>query len=127
MTLYMVELGVNNLSHGVRWYRDVCGLTFTVLDEPNGFALLSGEDASGFTRLALKRQTPPVVGGVRLHFLVDDLDAELARLAALGVPLESPPKTSDEGYRRAVVTDPDGHPITLFEWVTSSPPAPSRT
>ncbi|KAB8314775.1 VOC family protein [Tolypothrix campylonemoides VB511288] len=119
MTLYMVELTVADMARSVGWYRDVLGWSITRQDERNGFTLLSGKAASGFadTRLALKRGTPPDDSGFRLHFLVPDLSAELARLVALGIHPESPVKTSDEGYRRAAFRDPDGHAVTLFEWV----------
>lgn len=112
MTLFMVELSVTDFARSVAWYRDVLGLTVTRLDEPNGFALLQ----TGGGRVALKRgiRSPTTV---RLHFHVPDLTAELARLAALGVHPEFDPKMSDEGYRRADLRDPDGYPITLFEWV----------
>jgi catechol 2,3-dioxygenase-like lactoylglutathione lyase family enzyme len=85
-----------------------------------------GVESDRAPRLALKRGTPPATGGVRLHFLVADLTAELSRLAALGIHPESDLKTSPEGYRRAAFRDPDGYAVTLFEWVTSQL-VPSRT
>jgi catechol 2,3-dioxygenase-like lactoylglutathione lyase family enzyme len=120
----MLELTAADVARSAAWYRDVLGLTVKLVDEPNGFVLLSG---NGTSSLALKRGTPPPTAGVRLHFHVADLTAELARLAALGVHPESPIKISPEGYRRAAFRDPDGYAVTLFEWVTSSPPVPSRT
>ena len=123
MTLYMVELTVSDLTRSVAWYRDCLGMVLTRLDDPNGFALL---EASTGGRVALKQGTPPLVGGVRLHFVVPDLTAELDRLAALGVYPESDLKTSDEGYRRAAFRDPDGYAVTLFEWLPTSSPVPSR-
>jgi catechol 2,3-dioxygenase-like lactoylglutathione lyase family enzyme len=116
MTLHMVELTVADVARSVAWYRDVLGLTVELTDEPNGFVLFTRKAASG---LAIKRGTPPVAGGVRLHFLVSDLTAELARLAALGIHPESDLKTSPEGYRRAAFRDPDGYAITLFEWISA--------
>jgi catechol 2,3-dioxygenase-like lactoylglutathione lyase family enzyme len=111
MTLFMTELAVADVAAAVRWYRDVLGLRVRLADEPHGFALLAG-DADG--RLALKVGVPSP-GGVTLHFRTDDLDAELARLAAHGVVPEAPPKASAEGYRRAFVRDPDGYRVGLFE------------
>ncbi len=130
MTLHMVELTVADVARSVAWYRDVCGLTVELSDEPNGFVLFTGKAASGSSEaargFAIKKGTPPADSGVRLHFLVADLTAELDRLAAFGVYPESDLKTSPEGYRRAAFRDPDGYAVTLFEWVTSRP-APSRT
>lgn len=121
MTLHMVELAVADVARSVEWYRDVCGLTVELTDEPNGFVLLqaargTSEAACG---LAIKTGTPPAGGGVRLHFLVPDLTAELVRLTACNIHPESDLKTSPEGYRRAAFRDPDGHAVTLFEWVRS--------
>jgi catechol 2,3-dioxygenase-like lactoylglutathione lyase family enzyme len=125
MTLHMIELTVADVARSVAWYQGVCRLTVARTDEPNGFVLFSREAASSSNEaacgFALKQGTPPAVGGVRLHFLVADLNAELDRLAARGVHPESALKTSPEGYRRAAFRDPDGHAVTLFEWVTSSP------
>ena len=114
MKLFMVEPTVSDLSASIAWYTEVVGLKLTLLDEANGFALLEG--AAG--RISLKRGTPRP-GGVRLHFEVDNLDAELTRLEAIGVRPVSPVKSSAEGYRRAVLHDPDGYEIALFEWVKS--------
>jgi catechol 2,3-dioxygenase-like lactoylglutathione lyase family enzyme len=141
MTLFMVELTVADFAHSVAWYRDALGLTVELVDESNGFAMLVPGASSrskpeedhqahplqrvGFAqensgRVALKRGTPSPTT-TRLHFLVPDLTAELARLAALDVHPDSDPKTSDEGYRRATFRDLDGYAVSLFEWITSSP------
>src|SRR5207302_1158681 len=108
----MVELTVSDFRAAVRWYRDVLGLRVLVTDEAGAFALLQGAEGG---RLALKGGVA-VPDGATLHFEVADLDAELARLAALGVTAD-PPKASPEGYREAFVRDPDGHAVGLIEWV----------
>ena len=117
MKLFMVEPTVSDLPRSIAWYSDVLGLTLTLLDETNGFALLEGNAG----RISLKRGTP-VIGGVRLIFEVGDLVAELARIAAFGVLPVSAIKSSNEGYRRAVLHDPDGYVIALFEWLHPAPP-----
>lgn len=114
MKLFMVEPTVSDLSASIAWYTDAIESKLTLLDEANGFALLEG--AAG--RISLKRGTPRP-GGVRLHFEVDDLDAELIRLKALGLRPSSDVKASGEGYRRALFHDPDGYEVALFEWVKS--------
>ncbi len=113
----MVEPTVSELPRSIAWYSDVFGLELTLLDEANGFALLEG----GAGRISLKRGTP-VIGGVRVHFEVRDLDEELARIAIFGVLPVSAIKSSAEGYRRAVLHDPDGYEIALFEWVKPESP-----
>jgi predicted enzyme related to lactoylglutathione lyase len=110
-SLYMVELTVADWPAAVAWYRDVLGLTLRMYRENDRFALF--ECATG--RIALK-QGEPQPGTTTLTFEVDSLDAELSRLESHSVLVVSPVKTSDEGYRRAIIHDPDGHPIVLFQW-----------
>lgn len=114
MKLFMVEPTVSDLSASIAWYTDAIGLKLALLDEANGFALLEGDAG----RISLKRGTPRP-GGVRLHFEVDNLDAELIRLNALDLRPSSDAKASGEGYRRALFHDPDGYEIALFEWAPS--------
>ena len=76
MIAYMTEISVANYAVSVAWYRDVLGLRVELADPANGFALLACE---GGGRLALKAGTP-TPGGVKLHYEVDDVSAELARL-----------------------------------------------
>lgn len=108
--LAFVELAVGDWPAAVAWYRDVLGLPVLLLDEAGRFALLGG--AAG--RLALKAGEPQP-GSVRLAFEVDDLRAELARLATAGVRPEGPVKASAEGYTRALLRDPEGYQVCLFE------------
>jgi len=112
--LFMVETTTSDLSASIAWYSAVLGLAPSLLDEANGFALLEGPAG----RHSLKRGTPRP-GGVRWHYEVADLNAELLRLSSLGVRAMSEPKVSAEGYRWAVFHDPDGYEIALFEWIAS--------
>lgn len=109
----MTELAVADFAASLAWYRDRLGLRVLLLDGPNGFALLQGPDGG---RLALKAGVPHP-GGVTVHFEVADLGAELARL---GVP-DAPVKASPEGYRRAILRDPDGYAVGLFAWAGGRP------
>jgi len=113
MNLFMVEIAVSNIPTSLAWYCDHIGLTVDHHDEANGFVLLKSSGG----RLALKRGTP-APDGVILHFSVVELDNELTRLLAAGVHLISSIKASDEGYRRAIVVDPDQYRVCLFEVVT---------
>ena len=65
------------------------------------------------------RVTNPEARGLRhLALVIDNLDQELARLAALGVPAE-PVRTDDtptgRGKRYTFIRDPDDLPIELYE------------
>src|SRR5262249_14431546 len=95
----------------VAWYHDVLGLEVVLRAEADQFALLR----AGAGRLALKGGSPGP-GNVLLTFAVDDLPAELECLAARGAFPEGPLKASPEGYRRALLRDPDGHRLCLFDW-----------
>ena len=110
--LAFIELTVADWPAAVSWYRDVLGLALQLEDPAGRFALFE----TGDSRLALKEGVPEP-GTVLLSFEVDDLDAELHRLAGLGVGLEAPEKVSSEGYRRAMLGDRDGYRICLFEWM----------
>ncbi|MBY0263291.1 MAG: VOC family protein, partial [Phycisphaerales bacterium] len=71
------------------------------------------------------RPTRPEARGLRhLALRVSDLDAELARLSALGVAAE--PVRIDEftGARFTFIADPDGLPIELYEPAAPHPTPP---
>ena len=112
----MIELRCNDWERCLAWYRDQMGLRVVLRQPEDGFAMLE----AGGVRLALKRRAPGAVmpthpdQGPMLIFEVADVAAELARLTAAGTPLLKPLATNLEGYRRAVVADPEGHPVTLF-------------
>jgi len=110
VNLFMTELAVSNAAASMAWYRDRLGLEVELFDEVNGFVLLKSKGG----RLALKQGTPGTTG-VLLHFEVSDLEGELARLIAEGVTVVSPIQASLEGYRRAIVSDPDGYRVGVFQ------------
>jgi catechol 2,3-dioxygenase-like lactoylglutathione lyase family enzyme len=109
VTFFMAEIAVADFDASLAWYRDRLGLKVELVDAANRFVLLR---CQGGGRLALKAGIPSP-GGVRLHFEVSNLDEELTRFDEI----TEPPKASAEGYRRAVVRDPDGYTVCLFEWV----------
>ncbi|GAA1842725.1 VOC family protein [Asanoa iriomotensis] len=73
--------------------------------------LLSGAASSG------ARATPADVTGPgynRVNLTVDDLDAEVARLRAAGVPFRSE-LVSGPGGRQILLADPAGNLVELFQ------------
>lgn len=73
--------------------------------------LLSGPASSG------ARATPAdaaTTGGNRVHLIVDDLDAEIARLRGADVPFRSD-VVAGPGGRQILITDPAGNLIELFQ------------
>ncbi|MGW4129178.1 MULTISPECIES: VOC family protein [Amycolatopsis] len=75
--------------------------------------LLSGPASSAGR--ALPDGTKPAPGGWnRIHLIVDDIDAEVARLRADGVLFRSDVVTGPGG-RQIVFDDPAGNPVELFQ------------
>jgi catechol 2,3-dioxygenase-like lactoylglutathione lyase family enzyme len=73
--------------------------------------LLSGPASSG------ARATPndaATAGRNRIHLIVDDLDAEIARLRGAGLSFRSEP-VSGPGGRQILLADPAGNLIELFQ------------
>jgi catechol 2,3-dioxygenase-like lactoylglutathione lyase family enzyme len=59
-------------------------------------------------------RTPEPGGWNRIHFVVDDIDAEVERLRAAGVGFRND-IVSGPGGRQILVDDPSGNPIEIFE------------
>lgn len=73
--------------------------------------LLSGPASSG------ARATPDdvaIAGRNRIHLVVEDLDAEIARLRGAGLPFRSD-LVSGPGGSQILLADPDGNLIELFQ------------
>ncbi|MGI5242007.1 VOC family protein [Dactylosporangium sp. CA-139066] len=75
--------------------------------------LLSGP-ASSAGRSMPDGRTPHPGGWNRIHLLVQDIDAEVARLRAAGVVFRSDVITGPGG-RQIVLDDPAGNPVELFQ------------
>ncbi|MDB5350835.1 MAG: lactoylglutathione lyase family protein [Planctomycetota bacterium] len=113
MELFLIEISVSDWDHSLAWYRDTLGLQPSLIDESHRYALLSVLGAN----LAIRQEKR--VGehsGFRLTFRVENLDTSRSRLIGLGVPVGEPTENIEEHFREARLTDPDGTPITLFEW-----------
>ena len=75
--------------------------------------LLSGP-ASSAGRPMPDGRTPAPGGWNRIHFIVDDLAAEVARLRTAGVRFRNDIVTGPGG-RQIVLEDPAGNPVELFQ------------
>ena len=75
--------------------------------------LLSGP-ASSAGRAMPDGQVPGPGGWNRIHLIVTDIDADVARLRAAGVPFRSDIVTGPGG-KQIVLDDPAGNPIELFQ------------
>jgi catechol 2,3-dioxygenase-like lactoylglutathione lyase family enzyme len=57
---------------------------------------------------------PGPCGWNRIHLLVDDINAEVARLRAAGVSFRNDVVTGPGG-KQILIDDPSGNPIELFQ------------
>ena len=75
--------------------------------------LLSARTSSAGRPMPDGRQ--PVPGGWnRIHLIVDDIEAEVARLRAAGVPFRND-IVKGPGGAQVLIDDPSGNPIELFQ------------
>jgi uncharacterized glyoxalase superfamily protein PhnB len=96
----------------------------------DGFASLARDDA-GMNVVFLRRGLPTLpadqrndhASGLILVFVVEDLEAELARLQAEDVTITMPLTAEDWGERAFQVRDPNGVIVQLVDW---SGPQPGR-
>lgn len=110
---------VSDVQAAVDFYTSHLGFTLNTSAAP-AFAdvvrgrlrlLLSGPASSG------ARATPDdaaTAGRNRIHLVVEDLDAEIARLRSARLPLRSDVITGPGG-RQVLLADPDGNLIELFQ------------
>jgi predicted enzyme related to lactoylglutathione lyase len=106
---------VSDIRRSVQFYRDKLGLTLTA--ETSEWAEFQvGED-----RIALQAGGDPKIpqatnaaGRVSISFEVDDVVEAYEILRAADVPFVRPPAEQEFGML-AVVSDPDGYEIMLFE------------
>ena len=59
-------------------------------------------------------RVPAPGGWNRIHLVVDDIDGEVARLTAAGVPFRNE-VLDGPGGRQVLVEDPCGNPVELFQ------------
>ena len=75
--------------------------------------LLSGPQSSAGRAMA-DGERPQPGGWNRIHFVVDDLEAEMARLSAAGVPFRNE-VVSGPGGAQVLACDPAGNFVELFQ------------
>jgi catechol 2,3-dioxygenase-like lactoylglutathione lyase family enzyme len=105
VTFYTTHLGFTVLTNFAPAFADV--------KRGNLRLLLSGPTSSAGRPMPDGAQPGPG-GWNRLHFLVDDIDAEVARLRAAGVRFRNDVVTGPGG-KQILIDDPSGNPIELFQ------------
>ena len=119
MTLVQVAQRATELDRAAAWYTRLLGRGPTARFEPPGLLFF---DLGGI-RLLLDGNAPSAL----LYLKVADLDAEVARLAAAGVEIVTPPHQifvheddtlgpSGAQEWQAFVRDSEGNTVGLVEW-----------
>lgn len=120
---YMIE----DVSSAIAFYTENLGFSLEI-DASPGFAsvvrgplrvLLSGSASSGARPLA-DGSTPGPGGWNRIHLPVDDIEGEVARLKKAGVRFRSD-IVKGFGGSQAVLLDPSGNPVELYEYDSANP------
>jgi catechol 2,3-dioxygenase-like lactoylglutathione lyase family enzyme len=116
-----VRYMVDNVDAAVAFYTTHFGFTLHT-NAPPAFAdvvlgnlrlLLSGPKSSAGRPMPDGRQPGPG-GWNRIHFVVEDIEVEVARLRAAGVRFRND-IISGPGGKQIVLDDPSGNPIELFQ------------
>ena len=98
---------------------------FTEAMAADGFASLQRPDAgfnliflrTGLSTFKPERMKGKAADGLLIVFVVEDVDAEYARLQREGAPILTPIETESWGERYFQVEDPNGVVIQLVQWV----------
>lgn len=127
ITASAISLNVDDELASSRFLKEHFG--FSEEMAADGFVSLSRPDA-GFNVIFLRTGLPTFkpeqqrdrhAQGLLLVFLVDDVDAEYARIVDEGVPVTTEIETEEWGERYFQVSDPNGVIIQLVQWVDAPP------
>jgi catechol 2,3-dioxygenase-like lactoylglutathione lyase family enzyme len=116
-----VRYMVDDVEAAIAFYRKLFGFdvlndyspAFADVQRGNLRLLLSGPTSSAARPMPDGRQPQPG-GWNRIHFIVDDLEAEVARLRAAGVTFRGD-IVKGPGGSQILLDDPAGNPIELFQ------------
>jgi predicted enzyme related to lactoylglutathione lyase len=119
--LVSVRYMVDNVERAMDFYTEqfrferglIAAPAFAELRRGNLRLLLAGPESSAGRAMPDGRK--PVPGGWnRIHFIVEDIEAEVDRLRGAGVPFRNEIVTGPGG-RQILLDDPSGNPIELFQ------------
>ena len=113
---------IDDVPAAVRFYTTLLGFAleqdaspaFAAVSRDGVRLLLSGDGSSGKRPLADGRRQVPG-GWNRIHLRVGNLEAEVERLRAAGVPFRTSEIVTGPGGTQVIIDDPSGNPIELFQ------------
>lgn len=120
--LVNVRYMVNDVQESIDFYTEHFGFELRssaapafadVVRGPLRLLLASPQSSAG--RPMPDGRKPAPGGWNRIHFVVDNIDAEVRRLRDAGVPFRNDVVTGPGGGQQILVDDPSGNPIELFE------------
>ena len=122
MSKVSVRYMIDDVPAAIAFYTNSLGFTlehdaspaFASVSRDGVRLLLSGEGSSGKRPLPDGRRQLPG-GWNRIHLEVTDLEAEVKRLRAAGVPFRTTEIVSGPGGAQVIIDDPSGNPIELFQ------------
>jgi catechol 2,3-dioxygenase-like lactoylglutathione lyase family enzyme len=107
-----IGLGVSDLPRSVAFYRDTLGLPLQF--QHGGLAFFGAGPVTLMLSLEIAKARTPLAGAVEVVFAVDGVNAAWRRLAAGGATFVREPRQVTEKEWSAILSDPDGHFLTLF-------------
>jgi catechol 2,3-dioxygenase-like lactoylglutathione lyase family enzyme len=116
-----VRYMVDDVDEAIDFYTEHLGFepghsaspAFAEVNKGNLRLLLAGPESSAGRPMPDGRRPEPG-GWNRIHFIVDDIDAEVERLRAAGLSFRND-VVSGPGGKQILVDDPSGNPIELFQ------------
>jgi catechol 2,3-dioxygenase-like lactoylglutathione lyase family enzyme len=122
MSTVSVRYMIDDVPAAVKFYTSLLGFSvehdaspaFVAVGRDGVRLSLSGEGSSGKRPLADGRRQEPG-GWNRILLQVDDLEAEVQRLRAAGVPFRTSEIVTGPGGAQVIIEDPSGNPIELFQ------------
>ena len=112
-----VALVTTDVERAAKFYTEVVGLRETARLETthSGTIVFVGVNGTTVELFGGGKAPTSAVGYKHICFLVDDVDAEYARLKGRNVEFDMEPATVDAGLRIAFFRDPDGNRVELMQ------------
>ena len=122
MSEVSIRYMIDDVPAAIAFYTTVLGFAlehdaspaFAAVSRDGVRLLLSGEGSSGKRPLPDGRRQEPG-GWNRIHLQVTDLEGEVKRLRAAGVPFRTNEIVSGPGGAQVIIEDPSGNPIEFFQ------------